>query len=48
LLVLAQNTIPNREEFDLGAHKTGKRVLSADDRFAADVETGVHESRAAG
>jgi hypothetical protein len=27
---------PSREEFDLGAHKTGKRVLRrADDRFAA-------------
>jgi hypothetical protein len=49
LLVLAENTISNREEFDPGTHKTGKRVLRrADNRFAAHIETGVHKNRAAG
>jgi hypothetical protein len=49
LLILVQNAIPDREELDLGAHKTGKRVLRrADDRLAAHVETGVHKNRATG
>src|SRR5712691_989031 len=45
----AQQAIADGQRFDFGAHETAKGGFgSANDGFAADVETGVHQHRATG
>src|SRR5690349_9769807 len=49
LLVLAQDAIAGDEKLDFRTHEAAKRVLGrTHDRLAANVETGVHQHRAAG
>src|SRR5215813_9401380 len=49
LLVLAEDTISDGKHVELCPHEASEGIFRrANDRFAAHVETGVHEHRAAG
>ena len=49
LLIIAQNAISYRQEFDVGAHKAGKSVFGrADNWLTAYVETCIYEDGTAG
>ena len=49
LIDLAQKTVSDREQIDVGAHEAAEGIFRcAHDRLAAHVETGVDQHRASG
>jgi hypothetical protein len=49
LIFFSRNAIPGDQQVNVGAHKATERVLrGTHNRFAADIEAGVDQNRAAG